>query len=71
MIARINVPINVEINMETNGTYLIKSQDYDDIYAYDDDFEQAIRGFKETFIEYIDTLVEWKNEGAKNDTQKE
>jgi hypothetical protein len=62
MIARINVPIDVEIELEEDGSYLIKARDYDEIYANDDGLENTIKEFKDIFVEYLDLLIELKNE---------
>jgi hypothetical protein len=62
MIARINIPIDVEIEMESDGSYIIKAKYYDEIYANDDGLENTIEEFKDIFIEYLDLLIELKNE---------
>jgi hypothetical protein len=62
MIAKINVPIDVEIELEEDRSYLIKARYYDEIYANDDGLENTIEEFKDIFIEYLDLLIELKNE---------
>ena len=55
MIAKINIPVDVTIEMDTNGLYTIKAEIHN-LYCIEDDLEKAIEQFKILFHEYVAEL---------------